>query len=143
MADGISVVFKGIPEAKREFARINRSMDRATMYAVRQAGRKVKQYSRKAAPVYKGPPRNRWFHKQVVGPMGRGDLKNSISSSKRLKRYGKDGWAVDVAPHGWANLYASRQEQRQPYMAPAVARVEAEMPEIARKAWESASKSRR
>lgn len=133
MADGVSmrVITSDVTKA---FAAIEKSADRSTMYTVRQAARKAGQYARKAAPVYKGPPRDRYFQGANIGPMGKGDLKKSIHSLKRLKVIA-GGYAVTVGPRGDASIYARIQEDRTPFMAPAQAQVEAEIQAIAEKAW--------
>lgn len=133
VADG--VLFRvDVAGVRKSFARIEKSADRSTMYTVRQAARKVGQYSRRGAPVYRGKPRDRYVGGKSVGPMLKGDLKKSIRSQKRLKRV-PGGYAVTVGPRGIANVYAAAQEARRPFMAPAKAQVEGEIQSIAETAW--------
>ena len=78
---------------------LERDLDRASMQALRAAGRVVKQEGRKRAPVYSGDdPR--------VPP---GRLKASVHSGRRLKRLGPGSYAVNVGPWGpVVNFYRSR-----------------------------------
>jgi hypothetical protein len=135
MADGISAVFRGVSEMQAEFARIDKSVDRATMYTIRQAGRKVRQYAAKQAPVYTGPPRNWYYGGQVGGPIIKGELKKSVKSDKRLGRIA-GGYSLKVRPRGThPRLYAGQQEARKPFMAPALSAVSGEIGAIAESAW--------
>lgn len=118
---------------------IDRNVDRATMWTVRQAGRKVRQYSRRAAPVYRGKPRPRTVSGQHVGLIEKGDLRKSISSARNLRRI-PGGFSVTVGPRGVPTVYAAIQEARRPYMAPAVSRVNGEIRQIAAVAWGRAVK---
>lgn len=133
MADGISLRVL-TSEVTKAFAAIEKSADRSTMYTVRQAARKVGQYARKAAPVYTGPARDRYFQGQNIGPMAKGDLKKSIRSAKRLSRVA-GGYGVTIGPRGVANIYAGAQEVRRPFMGPAREQVEGEITSIAEAAW--------
>ena len=134
MADGITAVIHGITDAKSEFRRIERNTDRATMYAIRQAGRVVKQVSRRNVRVYKGP-------RQDV-PKGR--LKRSISSSRNLARHGGGEYSVTVAPRGYpAQAYASKVEDQDHFMAAGHDAAASQLVEIAEVAWMKAMKGRR
>lgn len=122
-------------DVQKQLALANRDVDRATMWTLREAGRKARQRAAKAAPVYQGRVRDRWVKGQRVGPILPRDLKRSIRSARRLKRI-PGGYSLTVAPRGVPTVYASRQEARTPFMAPALTAVEAEMPLIAARAWE-------
>jgi|SwirhisoilCB3_FD_contig_41_7983398_length_959_multi_2_in_0_out_0_2 HK97 gp10 family phage protein len=131
--DSIKAVWHGLPELQAEFTRIDRSVNRASMYAVRQAGRKVKQVAKRNAPVYRG--------KRADIPKGR--LKNSIHSDKKL-RGGAGTYSVRVGPRGYpASAYAPKQEARTPYMRPAFEQVAPQLRGIAELAWTRASRGRR
>lgn len=133
MADGISARIL-TSDVMAKFAAIEKSADRSTMWTVRQAARKVGQYARKAAPVYTGKPRARYYRGANIGPMAKGDLKKSIHSAKRLSRI-PGGYGVTVGPRGVANIYAGVQERRKPFMGPAREQVESEITAIAEQAW--------
>lgn len=138
MADGISLRVL-TSDVTKAFAAVNVATDRATMYTVRQAARKVGQYARKAAPVYTGPARDRYVGGTNVGPMGKGDLKKSIHSAKRLSRVA-GGYGVTVGPRGIPAVYAAAQEARTPYMGPAKDQVSSEILGIASVAWGRAAR---
>lgn len=115
-----------------DLRRIDRSTDRATMWAVREAGRKVKQAAKRQAPVYKGRRKD----------IPKGRLKKSIHSSRRLGG-GAGTYSVTVAPRGWpAKGYAPQQEARTPYMRPAFESISPQMPAIAASAWSRAIRRR-
>lgn len=126
--------------ARKAFALIDKDVDRASMWTVRQAARKVGQYAKRAAPVYRGKPRARYYGGAVIDQMGKGDLKKSIHSSKRLKRV-PGGFQVTIGPRGASNIYAAIQEARTPFMGPAVSRVSGEIESIAATAWTRASRN--
>lgn len=131
--DAFRFEVKGIRELETELRRIDRSVDRASMWAVREAGRKVKQEARRQVRVYTGP--------RPDVPKGR--LKKSIASSKRLRR---DGAAVGVTvgPRGWpARGYAAKIEELDGYMRRAYETVAPLLREIAERAWTRASRGRR
>ena len=133
MADGISAIWHGINDLQREMLRIDRSTNRATMWTVRQAGRKVKQVARRNAPVYRG--------QRADIPKGR--LKKSISSDRRL-RGGAGTYSVRVAPRGFpASAYAAKQEMKAPYMRPAYDAVQPLLRGIAAAAWVRSTQGRR
>jgi hypothetical protein len=118
----------------RDLAAVDRAVDRATMWTVREAGRKVKSAARRKAPVYKGPPRTVNAGGTPV-PLVPGALKSSIASSKRLRR---DGAAVSVkvGPRGGlVHLYAPAQEARYGFMAAGLAAATAAAATAAEKAW--------
>lgn len=131
--DGIQAVWHGITDLQAEFAYVDRRTNRATMYAVRQAGRKVRQVAARNAPVYRG--------KRADIPRGR--LKKSIHSDKRLKG-GAGTYSVRVGPRGYpAIAYASKQEARTPYMRPAFDAVTPQLRGIAELAWTRSTRGRR
>jgi len=151
----------------KAFAEIDRAADRATMYALRAVGRKVKQEARRRAPVYKGRRATMSLkdvkagrkagkvatHARVGGTVSAknlvegnavvpGLLKDSISSSKRFKREG-DFYRLGIAPRGpRVHLYSARLEAQQPYMKPGWDVAQAEMEEIFVKAWTKATTPR-
>lgn len=133
MADGISAIFHGIEELRAEFAHIERATNRATMWAVRQTGRQLKQTAKATAPVYRGKRRD----------IPKGRLKRSIHSDRRLGG-GGGTYSVKVGPRGWPAVgYAGKEEARSPYMARAHAVVSPQMTRIASEAWTRATRGRR
>jgi hypothetical protein len=136
MADSISVKFD-VSGALKELRRIERATDRATMYAIRAGGRRVKTVAKRAAPRYAGKPRMVDVNGRKQ-PIKRGELRAAIGSSKRLKG-GHGSYSLKVGPRGeHVRLYAPKQEERAPFMAPAASQVTGEMPAIAEKAWNRA-----
>jgi hypothetical protein len=137
---------------KKNLDTINKRVDRATMWALREAGRKVKQEARRNAPVYQGAAtltyrQFKTFQKTTgyKGSIGNdvvisGLLKNSISSSKRLKV--KTGeYSLKVGPRGQrVHLYAAKAEARHPYMKPGRDAADAQLKAICVKAWGKAIK---
>jgi hypothetical protein len=149
---------------KAALADIDRRADRATMYGLRAVGRRVKQEARRRAPVYKGT-RSSMSLKDVKAArkagriashdrIGRtvraanlaegnkvvpGLLKDSISSSKRLRREG-DGYRLGIAPRGpRVHLYSQKMEQRSPYMRPGWEAAQSEMEAIFMRTWTKAT----
>lgn len=130
--DGITAIWHGVTEVEKEFTRIDRSTNRATMYAVRAAGRKVRQVAARSAPVYRG----------TRADIPKGRLKKSIRSDRRLKG-GAGTYSVRVGPRGFpASAYAGKQEQRHPFMQPAYETVAPQLREIAEAAWAKATRGR-
>lgn len=112
-------------DTKRAFRDIERHTDRATMWAVREAGRKTKQQAKRNAPKLTGR------------------LRSSIHSSKRLKREGTS-WAVRVAPRGLeVHFYSGKAEAAHGYMRQAHEAIAPQLEAIARRAWERSSRGRR
>ena len=110
----------------KDFRKIQRQTDRATQQALRAVGRLVKQDARRHAPVYQG-------ERSDVVP---GLLKNSIKSSRRIKRLGGGVFSITVGPRGYLpHLYAGKQEERTPYMKPAERSAVSQAREIHEKAW--------
>ena len=87
-----------------------RRVDRANMWALREAARQVKRSAAKRARVYQGD--------RVDVPRGR--LKKSIGSSKRFTRAANGSRSLKVSPKTWPAVgYAAKIEQREPFMRPA------------------------
>lgn len=154
MADGfgLSMVWRPTVAAMGD---MSKRTDRATMWALREAGRQVKRQARRRAPVYKGTSgaRAQLSHAQfrrfqkATGYKGSvsnnviisGLLKNSISSSKRLKSIKTGEYALTVTPRGQrVHLYMKKIEATQPYMQPALDAVAPQVTTIHAKAWERA-----
>lgn len=132
----------------RNLDAIDRATARASMWTVREAGRKTKQFARSGAPVYKGPGLTR---KQLAaGPLVsnpnrpvKGLYKASIHSSKQLKKVRPGEYANRVAPRGLRVSKYSRKVERQYHvMAAAEQRVTPLVRGIASKAWANAMKKR-
>lgn len=139
MADGISFHIDA-SDALAKLAAIDKAADRATMWALREVGRKVKQTSARAAPVYSGPPRKVSFGDGHSGPIIPRELRRSIGSSKRLGRIA-GGYSVRVGPRGGhVHLYAAAQERRTPFMAPGIAAGQAAAEAVFASAWAKAIK---
>ena len=130
MVDGISFRFDS-KSFHREMVRIDREVNRATMYTVRAAGRTVKSAAKRKTPVYKGD------RPEVV----RGLLKGSIHSDKRLTKI-PGGYMVTVAPRGAARRYASKIEEQVPFMEAGLNAARDRIGVIADKAWTSACRGR-
>lgn len=154
MADGfsMSMLTKPTTDAMADMAR---RTDRATMWALRETGRKIKQEARKRAPVYKGKSgrvnlRYSQFRKfqKASGYKGSisnnvvisGLLKNSISSSRRFRREAGGAYVIKVGPRGQrTHLYAAKIEANtKAYMRPAYDLVTPQMSVIHARAWEKA-----
>lgn len=114
-ADGFRVVIRGAHELERALDEVNRHTNRATMWAVREAGRKVKQEAKRNAP-------------KVTGA-----LRSSIHSSRRLRRDGPATYAVRVAPRGL--LYSGKAEALHHFMRDAYDKVAPQLHDIAARAW--------
>ena len=152
MADGFSVK-TWWRTTSREMQRIEKSVDRATMYAVRQTGRRVKQEAKREAPVLKGGISRKEFRagweagRFSAGgktPPIKGLLRVSIHSSKRLHQDGRGGYAVRVAPRGErVHFYSGQMESMYGYMRKAYERIAPELREVAADAWRKASRGRR
>ena len=157
MAEGISFRILTDP-IKKDLRQIDRDTDRATMWALRAVGRKVKQEARRRAPVYGGTQKSMSIHARrsvrvTTGGKGAdgkraygnsiaivpGLLKNSISSSRQLRKYGAGTYGLTIGPRGGhVHLYAAKQEARTPYMAPAHEIASGQLTELAAKAWDRA-----
>jgi hypothetical protein len=148
--DGFSMSMLTKP-ATDAMADMAKRTDRATMWALREVGRKVKQESRRRAPVYKGRRATGTYRMmkalQKAGAGGKltndvvvsGLLKNSISSSRRLKREAGGAYVIKVGPRGdRVHLYAGKQEERARFMRQAYDVVAPAMSDIHAKAWAKA-----
>lgn len=139
-------VMHGIEQTRREFTAIERRTNRATMWAVREAGRTTAKVARRAAPVYRGATTGgKVQRKGALGPAGNpnapvaGLLRASIRPARRLIRHGAGEFQLNVAPRGArVHLYSGKIEGRVRYMADGQRAASARMPEIAARAWERA-----
>lgn len=136
-------------------------VDRASMYAVRATARAAKQNARRAAPVYRGDNavrvstvkkarkagvnlRGEKLGKgemvEGAGQVVAGLLRDSISSSRRLRKIG-GSYAVTVGPRGpRVHLYAAKIEDQAHFMARGYAAAIQHAPAIHAKAWANAMK---
>lgn len=93
--------------------KLDRAVDRATMYGLRAAGRAVKQRARRKAPV--GDASGSGTNSVDPHP---GQLKASIRSNKQLKREGVHSYSVRVQPQGLAvKPYRAIEERDVGFMA--------------------------
>jgi len=132
-------------ELEKAFTDIERSTRRATMWAVREAGRKTKQEAKRGAPVLTAAGDARGISRKQHAATARGDrtnapvrglLRASIGSSKRLREHGPDGFSVRVAPRGdRVHLYSGQAEARHGFMRKAYQSVAPQMHEIATRAY--------
>ena len=127
---GDSISFKLIAgDLKKEMADIDRRVDRATMWGLRDTGRVIARAARKNAPKYRGDDKR-------AEP---GLLKKSIKGSRQLKRLGRGTYAMTVGPRGGkVNLYAGKINDDGHFMAKAVDVGLASAREIHARAWERA-----
>lgn len=147
----ISGAFRGIDQAQKELARIDRDGRAATVGAVRAVQNLAKSRVRSRL---RGKPR--WSHRgassrtgpevNLDGPKnsprsggpGRftGQLASGVSGMKR-PRTGVEGvrGAVWMGKGGVRNLYKWRLEKDHPYFAPAVKAMEPQVAPIWEKAW--------
>lgn len=127
----------------RDLRAIEKNVDRAGMYVVRDAGRRVKRAARRRVPVYTGRPRQVKSADRTI-PLVPGELKDSIASSKRIQRGPRGERVIRVGPRGpHVHLYAAKQEERTHFMAEALAEVAPMVPKIAERAWANATKKGR
>jgi hypothetical protein len=134
----------------RNLDEIDKATGRASMWTVREAGRKVKQQAKRTAPVYRGT--NGVTRKQVAAaplvvnhnrPV-KGLYKSSIHSSKRLKKIREGEYANRIAPRGLrVHLYTGKVEQKYRVMRNAEAAVRPLVPAIAAGAWARAMQKAR
>lgn len=105
-------------DAIKELRAIEKDIDRATMYALRAAGRAVKSAAKRRAPQNRADT--------PAAPRGR--LKASIHSSRRLVKFAPGSYRVHVVPVGpVVNLYRGKMEERYGFMAAGLAEGEAKM----------------
>ena len=140
----IDVRVLGTRELQLALLDIDRRTDRATKWAVREAGRKAKSASRAAAPVLKANPSAGVVTRRQVKRGGlainpnapvAGLLRSSIASGKQL--HGAAGtFAVRVAPRGdRVHLYSGKAELAHHYMQAGYDAAHAAFPAIAARAW--------
>jgi hypothetical protein len=127
VADSLSVKMVTEPFAKG--ARdMSRRVDRASMWAVREAGRRLKREAMKRAPRKSGA------------------LRSSVHSSRRFKQSMDGSYAIKVGPRGGirnpqgasAHLYAAKQEDRTHFMHDAYEATVPELSAMHAKAWQRA-----
>lgn len=137
----------GVRELQLAFANIDRRVDRATMWTVREGGRVAGRTARTATPVYKG--KGSVSRKQLrTGPSVirggapvKGLLRGSIKSGKRLKKTAPGSYAVHVAPRGpRVRLYSQKIEARSHYMETGYRAAISQMTGIAARAWARATR---
>ena len=130
MADGVTLSAVTEPAVRGIRAR-QTGMPRAAMWALRQAGRQVKQQARRAAPVLKDQNLTsvRQIRKAVKaggnakelygsGKPIPGLLRDSIRSSRSIKRTGPHTYQLTVGPRSSRSiLYAAKMEAKYGYMA--------------------------
>ncbi|MFF2551818.1 HK97 gp10 family phage protein [Nocardia sp. NPDC058058] len=96
---------------------MEKQVDRACMYSIREAGRQIRSSARKQVPVLTGR------------------LKKSISNSRRIRETGHHSFQLSVGPHGSPVFrYSGKIEALSPYMAPARSVIEGQMADIFAKA---------
>lgn len=118
MADGFSFLFEGFKELSHKFEAIDRAVDKASMFTVREVGRQVKRAAKRNAPKDSGR------------------LAKSIGSSRHLRKLGPASYQLKVWPHGpVAHKYAPKEEDAQPFMGPAESEVQSKVKSIADKAY--------
>lgn len=107
----------GLGEWFAAMERMNVMVDRANMWAVREAGRQVKGFAREDAPVYSGA------------------LRRSITSSRNLRNPAEHEYQLSVGPHGAPMYkYSGKQEGTHHYMETAKNDVAGNMAGIVEKA---------
>lgn len=138
MVDGFT--FRVVTEPfQASMRQLDRDTDRATMWALRAVGRKVKREGRKRAPVYRGSRKTVSVGGGKHIPLVPGLLRASISSSRRLQRVGPGAYMLRVGPRGGhVHLYAAKQEKRAPFMEPAYEVAVSNMVALHAAAWERA-----
>lgn len=150
MGDGIS--FRVVTAPFTDWAKDReKRMNRAAMFAVRDAGRIARRVGRTAAPVLKDSTLE--SHRQIQKRIRSGDesgkaaysggkaipglLKASIASSKNLKFEGVGSYSLKVGPRGQrVHLYAGKAEKNHQFMAAAEEAAKAELERIAKEAFE-------
>ena len=123
-----------------DLKRIERATDRATMWGLREVGRKLKAAEKRGAPVYKGPGAVKRLRKGASGPMQQGPvsglLKASIGSARSFKREGPGAYALVVGPRGGrVNLYKNKIERKYHFAQTAYDQVTPLAPVIFAEAW--------
>lgn len=128
---------------KADLRRIDRRVDRATMWGLREVGRQLKRAEKSRAPVYKGPNGVRRLKKGAIGPMQHGPvvglLKMSIGSGRTFKRLGPGAYGLVVGPRGGrVNLYKGKIERQYGFVQQAYDQVVPTAPVIMAAGWERA-----
>lgn len=133
----------------KNLSAIDRATARASMWTVREAGRKVGQHARRTAPVYKGPrglSRKQLAAAPLVSNPNRpvkGLFKASIHSNKQLRKVRDGVYANRVAPRGLrVSKYSRKVEAEHHVMRDAERAVRPQVPQIAARAWGRAMKKR-
>ena len=104
---GITAEFHGVDTWHAAVKTLDRAIDRATMYGLRAVGRTVKNAAKKRVPIYGGPDSR-------IPP---GRLKQSIHTSKRLRKIGPHTYINHVGPWGpVVNLYRGKIEDQSGFM---------------------------
>lgn len=144
---GDAIGFKMFTEPfKVGIADKEKRMDRAAMWAVREAGRTARRAASAAAPVLKD--KTKQSHRQLQRRKKQGEdvsgayqqavpglLKASIRPSRMIK-HGIGSYSVKVGPRGpRVHLYAGKAEQRKPYMEVGEAAARAALEAVAREAF--------
>jgi hypothetical protein len=134
MADGFSFKFSGLDQLRHEFKAIDKRADRGAMWAIREAGRRVKREAKREAPVYHGEPDG-----DIDPRVIKGAYKKSIRSSKNLKRHGVGDYSLKVGPRGEkVHLYAEKVEEQYHPMTKGYERVLPQIRAIHERAWSRA-----
>ncbi len=128
MPDGFhaSFVTKPFLHSLRE---LERRVDRATMWSLREVAREMAKEAQRNAPVYSGDDAR-------AKP---GELRRSIKPSRRLKHIGPHTYSTVVGPRGSrVHLYAPKIEEAAEYMKRAYERVLPRVAAISTKGWNKA-----
>lgn len=148
MADGVS--FRMITDQfKQGLADREKRVNRAAMWAVREAGREARRAARAAAPVLKD--KSKASHSQLQKRKKKGEdvsaaykqavpglLKASIKPSRAVK-LGTGSASIKVGPRGpRVHLYAGKAEKRKEYMGVGHAAALVAMERIANEAFAKA-----
>jgi len=98
MGDGFEwdFVTKGFHAHKEK---IDKATDKATLYALRSTGRLIGRVAKKESPVYPGPL-NMAYGTDPRAQAESGNLKKSISNSRRITKIGKGDYSLKVGPFG-------------------------------------------
>lgn len=153
MADSFTAHFN-FSDIRKKLEQIDKSADRATMWAIRECGRIVKQETRRRAPVYKGNAKAQVSIRSITnlrksgfgggrqiegnGVVVVGALRDSIGSARTLKREGP-AYVLRVGPRGpRVYKYAPKIEKQAAYMAHGFEAASTRFELSYRTAWERA-----
>lgn len=144
----VKAVVHGAKKLQREMVVMDRRVDRATMWTVREAGRDVKREAKRTAPVWKGRGRSVSQKQAKTGGLAvnphapvRGLYKASIGSSKKLARYGPGVYGNKVAPRGFrVHFYSSQVEAKHHVMEKALNHVRPRFRAIGQRAYARATR---